>query len=87
VNLWQVSSIGGATMDTRLRATTFEDRTLSSTWLFQDNSFVSAGVSFNNEVPWLLFPSLSKIKVNVIPSAAAGTNRIDADFSVLLIRN
>jgi hypothetical protein len=48
---------------------------------------VSAGGSVDNALPWLVFPSLAKIKPSAIFSAAAVANRLDCDMSILLVAN
>lgn len=83
---WQVSSIGSANQDARLRGTVqTADRTLNAAYIFQDNALVSAGTSVEEEIPWLRFPALAKVKVSTISSATGNTNRIDTDFTILLI--
>lgn len=85
ISTWQVNSIGGATQDARLRATVQTDRSLGTRYLFQDQAFVTAGAA-SDDLPWLKFPPLCRIKVSTFSSNIAGTNRIDSDFSILLVK-
>lgn len=86
IALWQNTSIGAATQDARLRAQVNEfDRTLSNLYVVQDHAFVGENQGATNQIPWLRFPALCKIKVSTVPSAAAPGNRIDTDFSLLLV--
>ena len=88
ISTWQVSSIGAATQDARLRGTVrTADRALNGAYLFQDTAFVAGGSSVGDDTPSLAFPALSRIKVSTISSSAAATNRIDSDFTILLIAN
>lgn len=83
---WHATSIGGATQDVRLRATVrTAGRVLNDAYVFQDNVFVSAGAFADGPLPWLRYPARTKIKVSTITSGTAASNRVDADFSVLLI--
>lgn len=83
---WQNTSIGSATQDARLRAQVNEyDRTLNDLYVVQDHAFVGVNQGATNEIPWLRFPALCKIKVSTISSAVASSNRIDTDFSLLLV--
>jgi len=85
---WHGSAVGTATQDARLRATVLPvSRAISSTYLFQDTAFVAAGTEISSNCPYLACPALSKIKVSTIPSAAAAPNRLDSDYTVLLISN
>lgn len=85
VSDWQISSIGGQTMDVKLRATVNPfDRSLALRYAVQDTGFISTN-SLNSPIPWLKFPALSKIKVSVIPSNADTGTRINTDFSILLV--
>jgi hypothetical protein len=82
---WSVSAVG-ATMDTRLRATvnTF-DRTIGTRYIFQDTVLVGAGNHAHEELPWMVLPARTKLKVSVLPSLAPSGNRIDAGFTVLIL--
>jgi hypothetical protein len=83
---WTVSAVGN-TMDARLRANVFsDDRTLSlGVFHFMDRAFMSSG----QEGVWLQdydkYPAGATIKVSAIPGAAAAGNRIDVDFTFILI--
>lgn len=83
---WHVSATGTATQDARLRATTQTgDRSLGTAYILQDNTFASANANSAGILPWLRFPARSRLKVSTISSVAAATNRIDADYSILLV--
>lgn len=83
---WQSSAFGGATQDVRLRGTVDSfDRTLGTRYIAQDLAFTSDTASLTNDLPWLRFPALSRIKVSTIPSAAGVANRVGTDFTILLI--
>lgn len=85
---WHVSAIGATTQDARLRATVLPvSRALSSTYIFQDTAYVAAAGALDRPLPYLVVPALAKIKVSTFTGNVAGTNRIDADYSVLLISN
>lgn len=85
---WQTTAIGGATQDSRLRATVDDfNRDLQDRYVLQDHAFVQSGQAVTNDLPWLQFPSLCRIKVSTIPSATPVGNRVDTDFSVLLVAN
>jgi hypothetical protein len=89
ISFWQASGAGGGTFDVRLRGTTFADGiTLSTRYLFKDNCLIgTAGGDITNEIPWLSFASLARIKCSALYSAAAPANRLDCDMSILLIAN
>lgn len=82
---WSVSAVG-TTMDTRLRATvnTF-DRTIGTRYIFQDTVLVGAGNHAHEELPWMVLPARTKLKVSVLPGLAPSGNRIDAGFTVLIL--
>lgn len=85
---WSASSIGNASMDTRLRATVRNaDRSLGTSYIFQSVSYLASGARGGDDLPWLACPALSKIKISTLPSATAGTNRIDAEYTILLVAN
>lgn len=85
---WHVTAVGNATQDTRLRATVNgADRAISSAYVFQDNTFANTNASGAGPLPWLKYPQLAKIKVSTLSTAAQNTNRIDADYTVLLVAN
>lgn len=88
IQTWHATSTGGATQDVRLRATVNEaDRTLSTRYASQSQSFVENGQSVTHELPWFRFPELTRIKVSTIPSGSAAANRINTDFSMIIIEN
>lgn len=84
---WGVNAIG-TTQDARLRATVrTRSRTLGTDYVFQSVYYLGAGASASEELPYLKIPALAKIKVSTIPGAAPAGNRIDAEFTILLIAN
>lgn len=86
ISYWQSAAFGGATQDVRLRATVNDfDRTLGTRYVSQDLAFTSDTASLTNELPWLKFPPLCRIKVSTVSSVAAATNRVGANFSILII--
>lgn len=86
VRYWQVSTIGGATFDTRLRATVnILDRTNVTRYTSQFHAFAEAGQAIVSDLPWVKFPALCKLKLSTIPSAAGALNRIHSDFSVMIV--
>lgn len=74
-------------MDTRLRADVFsDDRTISSdSYHFIDRMFLSSGTSGTSTLHWLKFPEGATLKISAIPGAAAAGNRVDVDFTVVLV--
>jgi hypothetical protein len=85
---WGSSSIGSASQDVRLRATVRSgDRSLGTAYIFQSTDFLVAGSDGGEVLPWLVCPPLSRVKVSTLPSATAITNRIDSEFTILLIEN
>lgn len=87
INSWQVSSIGNASQDARLRATVRSgDRSLGTAYVFQDNVYVVAA-SLTMAVPWLICPPLCRVKISTLSGATANTNRVDCDFSILIVKN
>lgn len=78
----------GTSQDVRLRATVHSgDRSLGTAYIFQSVAYLSAGGSADEGLPWLVCPALSKIKVSTISGAAPAGNRIDTEFTILLIAN
>lgn len=85
---WDATSIGGATMDTRLRATSFaDDGQLSpGVFHFRDTSFVQAGASTGHALLYFTrLPALTEVKVSAIPGAAAAGNRLDVSIHILVV--
>lgn len=77
-----------ATQDVRLRATVRSlDRSLGSPYIFQSAVYLAGGGSSEEGLPWMSCPPLSKIKVSTFPGAAPAINRIDSEFTILLIAN
>jgi len=86
VRYWQVSTIGGATFDTRLKGTVnLLDRTITTRYATQFHAFAEAGQAIVSDLPWVKFPALSKIKLSTTVSAAGAANRIHSDFSVMIV--
>lgn len=86
IRYWQVSTIGGATFDSRLKATVNAlDRTLITRYTTQFHAFAEAGQAIVSELPWVKFPALCKIKLSTVPSAAGTLNRMHSDFSVMIV--
>lgn len=84
---WGINAIG-TTQDTRLRATVrTRSRTLGTDYVFQSVFYLASGANASEELPYLQLPALSKVKVSTIPGAAAASNRLDAEFTILLIAN
>jgi len=83
--LWAI----GTTQDARLRATVrTRSRTLGTNYVFQSVAYLVAGGNTSEEIPYLKCPALSKIKISTISGAvASATNRIDGEFTILLISN
>jgi len=85
---WGATSVGNATQDVRLRATVRSgDRSLGTAYIFQSVDFLAAGGDGGEELPWLVCPALSRIKISTLPSATVNTNRIDAEYTILLVAN
>ena len=84
---WGVWAIA-TSQDVRLRATVrTRSRTLGTNYIFQSVAYVAAGSSSHEEMHYAVCPALSKIKVSTIAGAAPAGNRIDAEFTILLIAN
>jgi hypothetical protein len=78
----------GTTQDIRLRATVrTRSRTLGTDYVFQSIAYLAGGGNGSEELPYFKCPALSKIKVSTVSGATANTNRLDAEFSILLIAN
>ena len=74
------------TQDMRLRALVrTRSRTLGTDYVFQSVSYLSAGGNGGEELPYLKLPGLCKIKVSTISGATGAANRLDAEFTLLLI--
>jgi hypothetical protein len=83
---WDCSAVGSATQDPRLRVTCDTlTRSLTNVWIFQDNTFLSAGSYMNLELPYLQVPALGRVKVSTVSSATSNQNRIDAGFSLAIV--
>lgn len=84
---WGVNAIN-TTQDARLRATVrTRSRTLGTDYVFQSVYYLASGANAAEDLPYLQVPALCKIKVSTIPGAAAAGNRIDSEFTILLIAN
>lgn len=84
---WMLTSIGGATMDCRLRAKVRTlGRALNDRYIFHDTAFISAGSVSTKALGYVKYPPRSKIKISVLPSGIAASNRIDSTFNVLLVQ-
>lgn len=82
---WGINAIG-TTQDARLRATVrTRSRTLGTDYVFQSVYYLGAGANASEDLPYLALPGLCKVKVSTIPGSASASNRIDAEFTVLLI--
>lgn len=87
---WHMSAIGGADQDTRIRATVNSfDRSLNAgnVFHFQDIMYIPNSMAMEMGVPWIKFPAGCRIKVSTLSSATGNTNRIDANYTVVLIAN
>ncbi len=85
---WEVTSIGTATQDVRLRATVNSlDRTLTSVFRFQDTAYLAAASQHGGDTNWIKLPPLAKCKVSTISSATQATNRVDVNIYVAMIAN
>jgi hypothetical protein len=84
---WGVWSIG-TTQDVRLRATvrTFS-RTLGTSYIFQSVAYVASGGNSGEELHYIKVPALSRIKPSTIAGATTNSNRIDVEFTILLIQD
>lgn len=84
---WHVNAIW-TTMDCRLRADVRTDnwRTLQEwVFIFQDRAFVWSWNNQDIEMHFQKYPALSTIKVSAIPWSAPAWNKLDCDFSIILI--
>lgn len=78
----------GTTQDIRLRATVNTiDRTLSTVYHYQDNLYLGDGQQGQNNIEFLKYPELSKIKMSTISGATPVANKADVSFQVILIEN
>lgn len=86
---WHSTAQGGVfTADVRLRATrTTAYQQNGTRYIFQDNCFVAGGTSVEASLPWIQYPALCKIKPSLLASATAAGNRVDVDFSILMIHD
>jgi hypothetical protein len=85
---WDTAAIGSASQDVRLRATCEGfSRELTTTWLFQDNTYILPGSHTDTTLPYLKVPSLGRIKVSTFTSATGPTNRMDAGFTLICVEN
>lgn len=76
----------GTTQDSRLRATVrTRSRTLGTDYVFQSIAYLASGGNSSEDLPYFQCPALCKIKVSTIPGAAPAGNRIDSEFTILLI--
>lgn len=83
---WSVGAIGQS-MDCRLRADCFYNSRILSPGVFhfQDRLFLPNGSIGGDNIPYLMMPAGCTIKVSAFPGGAPAGNRLDADFSLLLI--
>jgi hypothetical protein len=83
---WSAGAVNQS-MDCRLRADCFfNDRTLSpGVFHFQDRLFLPNGSIGGDNLPWLKMPAGCTIKISAIPGGAPAGNRLDCDFTLLLI--
>lgn len=85
---WSASAIGN-TMDCRLRADVFSsDRSLSpGVFHFMDRAYLTSG----RDGIWLQYmdkyPAGAVIKVSAIPGGAPAGNKLDCDFSLLVVED
>lgn len=74
--------------DMRLRATVNSfDRSLSSVYKFQDNKYLALNTNSSDDLQFMKFPALSKIKISTFSGATGATVRCDASFPIILIQN
>lgn len=80
---WHVTTQGvNFTADARLRATPGT----GTRFVFQDSLFCSGnGGTVDTELPWIKKPARSIIKPSIFASATGATNRVDIDFTILLL--
>lgn len=84
---WDASAIN-TTQDLRLRATVqSHDRSLGTRYIFQHTSFLSSGQIMSEGDKCMRFPALAKIKVSTIAGATAVANRVDCNFTVIIIQD
>lgn len=82
---WDGHSINND-QDMRLRATVNSfDRSISSAYKFQDNKYLAVNTNSPDDLPFLKFPALCKIKVSTISAGTAGAVRCDTSFFIILI--
>jgi hypothetical protein len=82
---WDASAIS-ATMDTRLRVTSFsDDKSLSSVYHFLDRSFLSSGGYIDAPLDYWTVPSNAVIKISAIPGSAPAGNKLDGSFSLICV--
>lgn len=84
---WNGATQGAGDHDVRMRATVMTgDRSLCTPYHFQGlTNIASPGGIFDEALGMLRCPALSRIKVSVIPSATAATNRLDVSVIVIVI--
>jgi hypothetical protein len=84
---WDVAAISN-TMDTRLRALVFaDDNTLSTVYHFLDRWFLASGQDATGALEYREIPSNCVIKVSAIPGGTPAGNKLDASFSIIVMKN
>ncbi len=82
---WEAHSVN-QDMDARLRATVCGfARTLITPYIFQDNAYMALNTNHSSDLPYLMYPAGTRIKVSVKPGATTGSPRCDASFPIILI--
>jgi len=85
---WGAGIVGNATHDLRLRATVDQfTRNIATVYHHQSIVYLEAPGAYTEELPWLSLPALSRVKVSTNSSETATSNRVDAEFSLLVIAN
>jgi hypothetical protein len=83
---FSASAIGN-TMDVRLRADvlTYGNVLSEGVFHFLDRAFLASGVEDTYPHEYIKLPPGATVKISAIPGAAAAGNKLDCDFSILLI--
>lgn len=83
---WDVSAIS-ATMDTRIRATSFaDDAAISTVYHFVDRVFLASGATASKELEYREMPSNSVVKISAIPGGTPAGNKLDCSFSIIVMK-
>lgn len=87
ITRWSVSAVN-ADQDARLRATVnTTDRSISTVYHFVDSIYAPINSVTSEELPFLKFPSASRIKVSTLSAGTAGTVRCSTDITIIMIHD